>query len=64
MLPLDWLDHKMRDPAVGCYVSATLQRMVLFRAMPEDPTCNLGALGLKCDLPPEMIIGFMDPPDE
>jgi len=64
MLPLDWLDYRMRDPAVGRCASAALQRMVLFLATPEASTCALGALGLKCDLPPEMIIGFMDPPGE
>jgi len=63
-LPLDWLDRKMRDPAVGRYASATLQRMVLYRAMPKSAQCDFGALGLRCNVPPEMIIGFMDTPNK
>ena len=62
MLPLGWLDHRMRAPAMHRYASAALQKMILIRSSPEDTTHNFGALGLKSDLPPEMIIGFMDPP--
>lgn len=62
-LPLDWVENKMRDPAIGRCASATLQRMILFRAMPQDATNDLGALGLKTDVPPEMIVGFLDPPN-
>lgn len=62
-LPLDWLDSKMRDPSVGHCAFAVLQRMILMRALPEDATNDFGALGLKCDVPPSMIIGFIDPTD-
>ncbi len=60
-LPLDWLDYRMSDPAVGTYVSATLQRMILLRSLPDEFTCDLGALASKSDIPPDMIIEFMDP---
>lgn len=59
-LPLYWVDTKMRDPSIGHYASAVLQRMVLRRATSQDPTNDLLALGLKTDIPPEMIIGFLD----
>ena len=60
MLPLDWLDYRMREPSLGQYVSAALQKMILLRASPDESVCDFGALGLKCDLPPEMIIAFID----
>ncbi len=63
-LPLDWVDSKMRESATRRCASATLQRMILFRAMPQDATNDLGALGLKTDVPPEMIVGFLDPPNK
>ena len=63
-LPFSWLDRNMREPSVTPYVIGTLQRMVLVRAMPADATNGLGALGLRCDLPPEMIMGFLDPPPD
>jgi len=63
-LPIDWVDSKMRDPSIGHYASSTLQRMILMRATSRDPTNDLGALGLKADIPPEMIIEFLDPPNE
>jgi hypothetical protein len=60
-LPLDWLDQKMREPSVRHYASATLQRMIIVRVTPDDSTCDFGALGLKCNVLPEMIIGFTSP---
>lgn len=59
-LPLDWLDTKMREPSLDRYASAVLQKMILLRASPDDAHCDFGALGLKADLPSEMIIEFID----
>jgi hypothetical protein len=60
MLPLDWLDHEMRQPSMGIYVSAALQKIILLRASPEDTIHDFGALGLRRDLPADMILGFID----
>ncbi len=60
-IPLDWVDTKMRDPSIGYYASSVLQRMILMRANSQYPTNDLGALGLKVDIPPELILEFLDP---
>ena len=60
MLPLDWLEDRMREPSLGQYASAALQKMILLRAAQIEAVCSFGALGLKCDLPPEMIIKVID----
>jgi hypothetical protein len=60
LLPLSWAGLKMRTPSLSNYVSAVLQKIVLLNLKQEDPFCDFGALGLRCDIPPEMIAGFID----
>ena len=58
-LPVDWLDSKMRDPSLEHYASAVLQKIVHFKTSPTNTSFDFGALGLKSDIPSEMIVDFI-----
>lgn len=59
-LPLCWLNKNMRESSVRHYASAVLQKMILLHTSPNNTHHNFGALGLKSNLPPERILGFIN----